>query len=112
VAAKDESGDADWGARTVTPAGLVVRRLRHERGWPPRELIAAIGDASHRAGGVRETISPTLLSGIEERNERIPYETLCNLAAGLDCDPIDLLADDAPASGASERPGTPRKPLK
>jgi hypothetical protein len=88
----DHEGGDDWDARTVTPAGTVVRRLRHERGWPPRELIHAIGEASLRADGVRETITPTLLAGIEERNERIPYETLCLLAAGLDCDPIDLLA--------------------
>jgi hypothetical protein len=76
----------------VVPVGLVVRRLRHERGWPPRALIDAIGEASFRSTGLRETISPNLLAGIEERNERIPYGTLCLLAAGLDCDPIDLLA--------------------
>ncbi len=80
------------GGLNVTPAGLVVRRLRHERGWPPRELIDAIGDASLRASGLRETITPNLLAGIEERNEPVPYDTLCLLAAGLDCDPIDLLA--------------------
>jgi hypothetical protein len=85
-------GDEDWNARSVTPAGIVVRRLRHERGWPPRELILAIGEASLRADGVRETITPMLLAGIEERNERVPYQTLCLLAGGLDCDPIDLLA--------------------
>jgi len=76
----------------VTPAGLVVRRMRHELGWPPRELIAAIGEASLRASGLRETITPNLLAGIEERNEPVSYETLCLLAGGLGCDPIDLLA--------------------
>jgi len=65
--------------------------MRHERGWPPRALIAAIGEASLRASGQRETISPNLLAGIEERNERVPYETLCLVAAGFGCDPIDLL---------------------
>lgn len=80
------------GASPVTPAGLVVRRLRHERGWPPRELIDAIGEANFRSSGLRETITPNLLAGIEERNEPVPYETLCLLAAGLDCDPIDILA--------------------
>ena len=76
----------------MTPAGLVVRRLRHARGWPPRELIDAIAKASYRASGLRETITPNLLAGIEERNEPVPYDTLCLLAAGLGCDPIDLLA--------------------
>ena len=76
----------------VTPAGLVVRRLRHERGWPPRALIEAIGEAHFRATGLRETITPNLLSGIEEQNERVPYDTLCMVAGGLGCDPIDILA--------------------
>ena len=78
--------------RPVTPAGLVVRRLRHERGWPARALIFAIGEASYRASGQRETITPNVLTGIEERNEPIPYDTLCLVAAGLGCDPIDILA--------------------
>jgi hypothetical protein len=77
--------------RKVRPAGLVVRRMRHERGWPPRELIEAIGEASVRASGRRETITPNLLAGIEERNEAISYETLCLVAAGLGCDPVDIL---------------------
>ncbi len=75
----------------MTPAGLVVRRLRHERGWPPRELISRIGEANFRATGLRDTITPNLLASIEERNERIPYETLCLVASGLGCDPIDLV---------------------
>jgi hypothetical protein len=83
-------GDDDR-MRRVAPAGLVVRRLRHERGWPPRDLIAAISEASLRSSGQRETITPTLLAGIEERNELVPYETLCLVAAGLECDPIDIL---------------------
>ncbi len=76
----------------VTPAGLMVRRLRHEHGWAPRELIDAIAQASFRASGMRETITPNLLAGIEEHNEPVPYDTLCLLAGGLACDPIDLLA--------------------
>ena len=69
----------------------MVRRMRHELGWPPRLLIAAIGEASIRASGMRETITPDELAGIEERNEPVAYDTLCLLAAGLDCDPIDIL---------------------
>ena len=80
-------------ARTqrVRPAGLVIRRLRHELDWPPRELIFAIREASYRSSGQHETITPNLLAGIEERNEPIPYDTLCLVAAGLGCDPIDIL---------------------
>ena len=77
--------------RKVTPAGLVVRRKRHERGWPPRELIAAISEASFRSSGLRETITPEQLASIEERNEPVAYDTLCLVAAGLDCDPVDIL---------------------
>ncbi len=93
VAATSREGRATQAreAHKVTPAGLVVRRLRHERGWPPRTLIAAIGEASFRASGLRHTITPNLLAGIEERNERVPYDTLCLVAGGLDCDPIDIL---------------------
>ena len=65
--------------------------MRHEHGWGPRDLIGAIAAASTRSTGIRETISPNLLKGIEEHSERIPYATLCLIAGGLDCDPIDLL---------------------
>jgi hypothetical protein len=54
-------------------------------------LIDAIGEASYRASGQRETITPHLLAGIEERNEAVPYDTLCLVAAGLGCDPVDIL---------------------
>lgn len=79
------------GARRVVPEGLAVRRRRHEHGWAPRELISAIGEASYHASGRRETISPNLLAAIEERNEPVPYDTLCLVAAGLGCDPVDIL---------------------
>lgn len=77
--------------RPVAPDGLAIRRRRHERGWGPGDLIRAIGDASDRATGVRETISPNLLAAIEEHCEIVPYDTLCLVAGGLDCDPIDVL---------------------
>ena len=75
----------------VRPDGLSVRRLRHERGWSPRRLVDAISSASFASTGVRRTITPNLLTGIEERNEPIPYEILCLVSDGFDCDPIDLL---------------------
>ena len=75
----------------VRPAGLVVRRLRHEQGWGPRALIDAITEASFQSTGMRATISPNQLRAIEEHNEPVPYETLCLVAAGLGCDPVDIL---------------------
>ncbi len=80
--------------RKVRPNGLAIRRRRHDRGWSARELIEALGEASRRASGVTATITPQLLTGIEEQNEIIPYLTLCLLASGFDCDPVDLLAGD------------------
>jgi hypothetical protein len=67
--------------------------MRHELGWPARDLISAIAEASIRASGLRETITPEQLAGIEERNEPIAYDTLCLVAAGLDCDPVDILGN-------------------
>lgn len=75
----------------VRPDGLTVRRLRHERGWSPRALIDAIAEARLTATGVRETITPNLLNGIEEHDEAIPYATLCAVSDAFDCDPIDLV---------------------
>jgi len=85
-------------ARRVRPNGLEVRGRRHLRGWSPRDLIDAIGEAHLRATGLRETITPHLLRGVEEQNEVIPYASLCLIAAGLECNPIDLEA----ASGRSD----------
>ena len=61
---------------------------------PPRGLIDAIGEASLNSTGIRKTITPNLLSGIEDHNEAIPYETLCLVADGLRCDPVDILKYD------------------
>lgn len=74
----------------VRPDGLTIRRLRHDRGWSPREFVDAIGAACERATGIRDTITPNLLIGIEEHNELIPYDTLCLVADGLGCDPVDI----------------------
>jgi transcriptional regulator with XRE-family HTH domain len=75
----------------VHPNGLEVRRRRHERGWSRRHLSQAISEACYRSTGLRERLTPNLLSGIEEHNELIPYRILCLLAGGLDCDPVDLI---------------------
>lgn len=75
----------------MRPNGREVRRRRHERGWSPRRLADAVREASRTATGLPATLTPSLLQGIEEENEPVPYATLCLLAAGLDCDPVDLL---------------------
>ena len=75
----------------VRPDGLTVRRLRHERGWSPRVLIDEIRRARYGASGLQETITPTLLAGIEERDEAVPYSTLCLVSGAFGCDPIDLV---------------------
>ena len=75
----------------VMPDGLAVRRRRHERGWSPRRLIDELEQRHFAATGLRATITPNLLAGIEERAEQVPYETLCTLSDALGCDPIDLV---------------------
>ncbi len=87
----------DDDATLVTPDGLSVRRRRHDLSLSPRDLVEAIATAQERATGLRDTITPHQLSGIEERAERIPWSTLRLVASGLDCDPVDILADDTPA---------------
>jgi len=79
----------------VCPDGLSVRRLRHAHRWSPRELVQAIARASLRESGLPDTITPKELSGIEEKDSKIPYATLRRLAAGLDCDPVDILRDES-----------------
>ena len=86
--------------RLVRPDGLTVRRLRHEHGWSPRELIDAVARSSLASTGIARTISPNVLTGIEEQCERVSYSTLCLLSGGLGCDPVDLWREDSP--GESE----------
>ncbi|MEZ4281228.1 MAG: hypothetical protein R3F21_16625 [Myxococcota bacterium] len=84
--------------------GLSVRRRRHARGWSSRDLVVAIESASLVSTGLRRTLSPNQIQAIEERGERIPYEQVLLLAGGLDCDPIDLIAEGE----LSSRPAPPR----
>jgi transcriptional regulator with XRE-family HTH domain len=73
--------------------GLAVRRRRHAHGWSPRDLVQAIESASVHSSGLRRSLSPNQIEAIEERAERIPYALVLLLADGLDCDPIDLIAE-------------------
>ena len=75
----------------VAPDGGRVRLLRHRRGWSRRALVEAIARASERATGLRDTISLNLLGGIEEIDEPVPFATLRLIAAGLDCEPVELV---------------------
>jgi transcriptional regulator with XRE-family HTH domain len=79
--------------RPIRPDGLAIRRLRRDRGWSRRDLLEAIGEATLRETGIRETLSPNLLEGVEEANEAIPYSTLCRIASGLECEPVELLVE-------------------
>jgi hypothetical protein len=80
-------------ARPVRPNGGEVRRRRHALGLSPRDLVGVIADASWRASGIPRTITPSLLEGIEERNEPVAWDVLRLVAAGLDCDPTELLRE-------------------
>jgi transcriptional regulator with XRE-family HTH domain len=75
----------------ITPDGVRIRRLRRSRGWSRRDFAAAIAEACLRESGLRETVTQSLLEGVEEGNERIPYATLRRIAAGLDCNPVELV---------------------
>jgi len=93
--------------RAVKPDGRTVRRLRHDRGWSPRTLIDEIERVHFSNTGLRETITPNLLIGIEEHDEAVPYATLCLVSDAFDCDPIDLVrsnqSDDEGDDGDSDR---------
>jgi transcriptional regulator with XRE-family HTH domain len=90
----------------VRPDGLGIRRRRRRLGWSRAELVAAIGSRSREATGVPETLTRNLLQGIEESNERVAYRTLCLIALGLDCNPVELVVaapEDDAAAGTRER---------
>jgi transcriptional regulator with XRE-family HTH domain len=99
------------GEKLVRPDGLAVRRRRHDRGWSSRELTGAIEEARFNSSGLRETLTPNQIEAIEERAERISYDQLLLLADGLDCDPIDLLAEGE-LSGGSSPPVRIRPPTR
>ena len=80
----------------VVPDGGRVRLLRHRQGWSRRQLVEAIAAANERATGLRETISLNLLGGIEETDEPVPFATVQRIAAGLDCEPVELVRPPEP----------------
>ena len=80
----------------VAPDGGRVRLLRHRRGWSRHALVDAIARASERATGLHDTLSLNLLGGIEEVDEPVPFATLRLIAAGLDCEPVELVRAPEP----------------
>jgi hypothetical protein len=80
------------GARVV-PDGSGIRRRRRERGWSQRDLVRAICDAHERATGRHLGFNLNLLHHVEEENEAVDYATLVLVAAGLDCDPVELVVE-------------------
>lgn len=77
----------------VEPDGTSIRRRRRGRSWSRRELVAAIERYSIAASGRPDTITRNLLQHIEEANEAVPYRVVVLIAGGLNCDPVDLLAE-------------------
>ena len=95
--------DADI-QKLVRLDGLAVRRRRHDQGWSPRQLVAAIEEACFAASGLRRTLTPNQIQAVEEREEQITYADLLLLADGLACDPSDLIAEGV----MSSKRGRPR----
>jgi hypothetical protein len=89
---------SDDDGRLVRPDGLAIRGLRHARGWSPRDLAAAITAANEMATGLPMRVPPRVLNAIEERNALVSYATLRTIAAGLDCNPVELVLEDPPAT--------------
>lgn len=79
----------------VIPNGMAIRRLRRDRGWSRRDFVREIGDASERASGLRVTLTMSQLGAIEETSEEVTYRVVCQVARGLDADPIDLVRSGA-----------------
>ena len=88
----------DDDARLVRPDGVAIRGRRHARGWSPRELATAITEAHLTATGLPVRVAPRVLSAIEERNALVSFSTLRTIAAGLDCNPVEIVLEDPPAS--------------
>lgn len=76
----------------VHPDGTSIRRRRRAFGWSRRELVSAISRATQQSEGISQTLSPSLLAAVEEKDEAIPYTTLCLIANGLECNPSMIIA--------------------
>ena len=100
---REGSGEQSREPELVLLDGLAVRRRRHAHGWSPRDLVQAIESASFHSSGLRRSLSPNQIEAIEERAERIPYALVLLLADGLDCDPIDLIAEGELSSRPTRR---------
>jgi hypothetical protein len=79
----------------VVPDGPGIRRRRRERGWSRRDLVREICAAHERATGRRIGFSLNLLHHVEEDCEPVEYATVVLVAAGLGCDPVELVSGGA-----------------
>jgi hypothetical protein len=77
----------------VVPDGLTIRRRRRRMGCSRRDFVAHLRLRSEAVTGLPETIPRSLLQGIEDENEQVPYGTLCLIASGLDCNPVEILLE-------------------
>lgn len=77
----------------IVPDGLTIRRRRRRQGWSRRAFVARLRAHTEAITGLPQTIPRSLLQGVEDENERIPYGTLCLIASGLDCNPVEILLD-------------------
>lgn len=71
--------------------------MRRGLGLSRAGLSQRIERRSFEATGRVESVSRNVLQHVEEAGERVPYATLCLIALGLDCNPMELLAPEAPA---------------
>ena len=83
------------------PAGAGLAYVLADRGARvtllerQRDFVRMLAARSRERTGLRGALSRNLLQGIEETNERVPYGTLCLIALGLDCNPVELLDEGA-----------------
>ena len=89
-------GEIDHPARVLSHRPLDVYGDAERMAVEPGTLVSLrhVGQPVGRfESGLRKTISVNLLEGIEDTNEPVPYATVCRVASGLDCNPMELVAD-------------------
>ena len=69
--------------------GMIANRVTGLRDAPHQVRVPLCSLAHHEEGRMR----PVLFQHIEEANEAVPYRVVVLIAGGLNCDPIDLLAE-------------------
>ena len=70
--------------------------MRRGLGLSRAGLSERIERRSVESTGRVETVTRNVLQHVEEAGVRVPYATVCLIALGLDCNPMELLAPEAP----------------